>query len=918
MKIFRLLTFMLGMWALTLTLFSCHKEKGYRIAISQCSDDDWRHLLNEQIEREMMFHPEATVEIRSADDSSAKQIEDIRYFMDNGFDIIIAAPNEADSLTPVISEAYRKGIPVLLFDRDVNGDEYTAFQGADNHAIGVAAARYAQTLLPTGGKVIELQGLPGSTPAVERGKGFHQYIDSLGGEIEIVASVRADWNYDEAARAADSLLTLYPDVDLVYAHNDRMALGAADMAEKKGLDPYIIGVDAAPGIGMKAVKEGKIDATFIYPAEGQQLITTALAILNGQEYETNRLIPASPAVDKSNVDLLLRQIEETNNETGHMKELKEEVDSYWNQHNSQTSFLYALLAILVLVCILLFVVLRNFWQHRRHQAILQEKNKQLEEQRDLEKELNSQLAAATQSKLIFFTNVSHDLRTPLTLIADPVEQVAAAPNLTDQQKVLMRIADKNVKILRRLINQILDFRKFENDRLDLHLEEARPGEFAHEWTEAFRPLANKNHIDYRVEIDVKPDFSMAFDIDKLERIVFNLLSNAFKFTPVKGSIAFTMRLNGENLQITVADTGSGISADNLKHIFARFYQADKVRPQGSGIGLSLAKAFVEMHGGTITAESEVDKGTVFTVTIPVKHVDNVVSAASLSQSADAAKAVAGLLDDMEQDLPEEKEENDGKPMILIIDDNEDIRLMVKELLKDRYQVIGARDGREGIRLATRYVPDAIVCDVMMPGIDGMDTCAAIKKETSTSHIPVLMLTACALDEQKVEGYESGADGYMSKPFNSDVLRARIASLIENRRRIQEVMGGALGSAPVQQRDSESDTAKKDVENEFYNRFLTIVKEEMGNLDLSVDTLAEKMGMGRSQFYRKIKALTNLSPVEILRDIRLKTARDLLLTTDKTVSEIAYEVGFSTPAYFTKCYREVYSETPTALRERLKK
>lgn len=874
--------------------------------------------MNEQIEREIMFHPEAEVEILSAEDDNEKQIRDIRYFIDNDFDIIIAAPNEAEALTPIISEAYDRGIPVLIFDRSINGDRFTAFQGADNAAIGRQAARYASKMRPEGASVIELQGLRGSSPASERERGFHEVADSLGSSLAILASVPANWNYDDARIVADSLLTLYPDVDIIYAHNDRMALGASDVAAIKGLDPLIIGVDAAPNIGLQAVKDGRIDATFVYPTEGQHLVNTAMAILEGEPYDKEWIIPVSPAVDRNNIDLLLNQVKLINEETEQLQKLKGEVDSYWSQHNSQTALLYACIAILVLVCILLFLVLRNYWQNRRHHQELVSKNRELEEQRDLEKELNSQLAAATQSKLIFFTNVSHDLRTPLTLIAEPVEQVANSANLDDHQKVLMRIADKNVKILHRLINQILDFQKFENDKLEANLEEASPAILGREWAESFMPLARKKHIDYHIRIDVPEEFTMAFDVDKLERVIFNLFSNAFKFTPVKGSVIFKMHLDTsgtevERLQITVEDTGRGISAENLRNIFARFYQADKVRPEGSGIGLSLAKAFVEMHGGEIAVESKEEVGTTFVVTLPVKHVDNGVSDATLSQSRDTAKAIVSLLEVRESPLPEIPEEDNGKPLVLIIDDNEDIRVMVSELLKGEYRCIGASGGKEGIRMATRYVPDIVICDVMMPGIDGMETCAAIKNELSTSHIPVLLLTACALDEQRAEGYESGADGYLSKPFKSEVLLARISSLLTNRRRIREVMGISNSSA-VGEKDIPE---KKDVENEFYNKFVSIVKEEMGNMDLNVDTLAERMGMGRSQFYRKIKALTSLSPVELIRDLRLKRARNLLLTTDKSVSEIAYEVGFSTPAYFTKCYREVYSETPTALRDRLR-
>lgn len=890
----------------------CRKQGSYKIGVSQCSEDDWRLLMNEEIEREMMFHPEAVVEIRSADDSSQKQIDDIRYFIDNDFDIIIAAPNEADALTPVITQAYDDGIPVLVFDRSVHGRSYTAFQGADNAGIGAEAARYAHNLFPAGARVMELQGLPGSTPAAERSRGFRETADSLR-SLRIVASAPADWNYDAAVRTADSLFSLHPDVDLVYAHNDRMALGAAEAAERRGLNPKIIGIDAAPDIGMKAVAEGKIDATFLYPTEGQQLIKTALAILNGEEYDKEVLMPASPAVDRSNVNLLLHQNQELIDETEHLKELKGEMDDYWNKHNSQTALLYACIAILVLVCVLLFLVVRTFWQNRRHHEQLIEKNRQLEEQRDLEKDLNRRLADATQSKLMFFTNVSHDLRTPLTLISEPVEQLAGSAALSESEHLLMRIADKNVKILRRLINQILDFRKFEDGKLDLHLEEADPALLAREWTDSFRALAAKKHIDFGVDIDLPGDFTMAFDVEKMERVAFNLLSNAFKYTPVKGKVDFGMCLEGERLVMTVKDTGKGIAAESLKNIFEMFYRADKANPEGSGIGLSLAKAFVELHGGTICAESEEGRGTEFIVKLPLRHVENIASEETLLRSANSAKEVASLLEEVDGTLPETKEENGGKPVVLVIDDNEDIRLMVKEILKDAYTVVPARDGKEGVRLAARYVPDAVICDVMMPGMDGMETCAAIKEEVTTSHIPLLMLTACSMDEQRVEGYESGADGYMSKPFNRDVLRARLASLIANRKRVKEVLGAA---SPARETAHGEGSHAGDVDNEFYSRFLETVRREMDNPSMSVDSLAETMGMGRSQFYRKIKALTGLSPVELIRDLRLKKARELLLTTDKTVSEIAYDVGFSTPAYFTKCYREVYSETPTALRQRV--
>ena len=435
-------------------LSSCHEKKTYRIGVSQCSQDDWRAKMNDEINREIMFHPEATVEIRSADDRNEKQISDIRYFKDNGFDIIIAAPNEADAITPIIKEVYESGTPVIIFDRNINGDSYTAYLGVDNFGIGKSAAHYGRHLIGKGGKVIEIYGLAGSTPAKERHDGFIEGATEEG--ISVIASAYGNWNYDDAASVCDSMFTVCKDVDLIYAHNDRMAIAASEMAKKHGLDIKVIGIDAAPEIGIKAVADSVIDATFLYPTEGHRLIRTALAILNGQPYERVSTFPISSPVDLSNADILLLQNESLKEESAKIKVLKNQVDDFWNQHSAQTSLFYATIAIVVLLLGVLFLVLRTFWQRQRHQRQLMEQNRLLEEQRDAQKALNEQLHAATQSKLIFFTNVSHDLRTPLTLIAEPVEQLVKADNLTPQQHTLIKIAHKNVRILHRLINQILD------------------------------------------------------------------------------------------------------------------------------------------------------------------------------------------------------------------------------------------------------------------------------------------------------------------------------------------------------------------------------------------------------------------------------------------------------------------------------
>ena len=891
---------------------ACSDSHKYKIGVSQCSDDDWRSKMNDEIHREIMLHDDAIVEIRSANDNNQRQIDDIRYFADNDFDIIIVSPNEAVALTPTINKVYADGMPIIIFDRDIIGDSYTANIGVDDQGIGREAANYAFHMLGPAPEAIEICGRSGSTPAEKRHTGFAEEFGRKGGKL--LASVSGNWNKEDAMPIVDSLLRIYPQTNLIYAHNDRMAIGASEVAQRMGRgDIKIIGIDAAPNIGIKAVADSVIDATFLYPTEGHRLIQTALAILKGQPYQRDVQIPASSAVDLSNADILLLQNETLNEETRKMKLLKERIDDYWARHSSQTSLFYASIAILVLLFGVLFLLLRAFWQRKRHQLALMEQNKLLEEQRDMQRSLNEQLQEATKSKLMFYTNVSHDLRTPLTLIAEPVAQLSKAENLTPQQHTLIKLADKNVRILHRLINQILDFRKFENGKLELHLTEIDFGGTLKEWMESFHTLARKRDIKLSLNSPADPSVTGAFDVEKMERIFFNLMSNAFKYTPDNGAITVSYHVADNRLILSVADTGEGIAQRDLGNIFDRFYQVERVHPNGSGIGLSLVKAFVELHEGTITVESAINKGSVFTITLPLRHIDGAISTTDRHMANEDATAE---LDEIDTTI---KFDSD-RPLVLIIDDNRDIQQLVGALLSDRYNIITAPNGREGVRMASKYVPDLIICDVMMPVMDGMECCRRIKAEITTSHIPVLMLTACSMDEQRVQGYDSGADGYLAKPFSNDVLQSRCTSLITNRKRIKELWHTDLSSSPKSKLPettaSQKNAPRPDLDNEFYTRFITILQSEMSNPDLNVDWLASKMGLERSQFYRKIKSLTNYSPVELIKRLRLKHGHTLLTTTEKTISEIAYETGFSTPAYFTKCYRDTFGETPSEARSRL--
>lgn len=886
-------------------LMSCtQKHTRYRIGVSQCSDDEWRHKMNNEIVREALFYDGVEVEIRTAKDNNRNQIADIKYFIDKKVDLLIVAPNEAAAITPVVEKAYRQGIPVVVIDRKILSDKYTAFVGADNYEIGKDVGQYILNRLHGKGKVLEITGLEGSTPAMERHKGLTDVLKEEPG-IEITASVDGAWLQSVAGEKMDSVFQTNKNIDLVFAQNDRMAIGAYLSARQQQLEKEMlfVGIDALPGkeYGVEQIINGVLDATFIYPTGGDKVVQVAMDILEKRPYERDTKL-STALVDKTNARVMQLQTDHITEQDGKIERLNNQVNEYLSRYSAQTMFLYACLIILLLFAALLAIIVRAYWTKNQMNMELSRQKKKLEEQRDQLISLSKQLEEATHAKLVFFTNVSHDFRTPLTLVADPVEQLLEDKALTPRQQSLLKVVHKNVHILLRLVNQILDFRKYENDKLELVRANMNLRVQLQEWSHSFQTLALKKHIHFVLEVnDDRADYLMAVDAEKMERVYFNLLSNAFKFTPENGTITVTLSTltkeeGGRYARLVVADTGSGISVQHIRHIFDRFYQID-VNHAGSGIGLALAKAFVELHGGEITVDSVEGKGTVFTVDIPMTVVEE-PSADLVQEPRITQQTVVEELEDMET---EEQIPDENKECILIIDDNADVRDYVKSLLKEEYTVIEAPDGRAGLKKAMKYVPDAIICDVMMPVMDGLECCRKLKTELQTSHIPVMLLTACSLDEQRIQGFECGADSYISKPFNSKLLLVRLRNLMDNHKRLKQFFGDktTLSKEPV-----------SDVDKGFVDRFRELIEENLADSELSVEDLGSKMGLSRVQLYRKIKALTNYSPNELVRIARLKKAASLLASSEKTISEITYEVGFTSPSYFTKCYKDYFGESPT--------
>ena len=910
------------MLLLMLPLFlSCggSAKKQYVIGVSQCSEDVWREKLNEELRIAALYYNNVDLRIKSAYDDVKLQTEQINSFVDEGVDLLIVAPGQV-TISPAIDRAYEKGIPVIIFDRRTRSDKYTAYIGADNKEIGSSMAEYLAGALTSGGRILELSGLYSSSPAIERQQGFDSVVATRPG-LEIVAQAHADWTEQGAYRVMDSLLSQpHPQFDCLFAHNDRMAMGARRAAAKHGLDINSIqfcGIDAMPqkGGGMQLVADGTLFASFIYPTRGDEVIQLAMNILTNKKYKRENQL-SSALVSRDNARVLLMQNDETVRQQDHLSTLRSRVDQAASDFNTQRIYLLVLLVFVVLLIVACAFAIRAYVAKARI-------NSQLHDSMRKQKAMTEEMERMTQTQLQFFTNVSHELRTPLTLIAGPAEQLLEDGSIRGQHRSMLQMIQRNTRILIQLVGEILDFRKVQNNKATLRLNRFALSDELSTWAEDFRAAAARRKITIVVAASGSTDTSTAntdgsmiiADRDKIEHVYFNLMSNALKYTPEGGSITTTVEHAAQHFTITVSDTGKGIDPKELPHLFERFYQAQG-SIGGTGIGLSLVKAYVDMHHGTIEAQSEPGKGTSFVVTLPdtqpgydpandqkaAPRVEdkNLIDDNYVSVDIDANAAADRITN--AEDFDNER------PLVLIIDDNNGMRAYLRSILKDKYNVSEAADGKQGLEKACREIPKLIICDVMMPVMDGLEFTRQLKQNMATSHIPVILLTACSLSEQREEGYDTGADSYLTKPFSGSVLLSRVDNLLRNRTMLRSLFSGDKKEEAAEEQLSSRDQT-------FIGRLRDSIRQNMGDSDFTVERLGEELGLSRVQLYRKVKALTGQTPVDLLKKARLERARLLVVKTDKSISEIAYEVGFTAPSYFNKCFKDEFGVSPGVLRER---
>lgn len=714
------------------------------IAVSQSMAGEWDRSLYHELRREGAAHPEIEMTIDTCHGSADDQVDAIRQLIKRKPDVLIIQPIQVEKVQPVMSEAEASGIPVVLISEAPPTDNYTAATFTSNVEIGKRIVEYIGFAFLYPHKMLFILGPEWSDPTQQRLIGFHQAIDELNDAV-VVDSCYTDWTYQQGYHRIDSLLNLHPDIDVICCQNDPLALAAYDVCKKRNYKemPLITGVDGiiGPGKGIEAVSEGRLTATCINPTCGQEAFHLALQIMQGQKVP--RFTHVKPLlIVKANVQSHIIQENRLNRLTEQLDDINERFGVTFRRANVQLLFIW------IGISVFLLTVLFGVYSFNSYKARVR---------------MHKELEKSTQSKLDFFTNVSHSFRTPLTLIDDPIKTLLAEGGLSTRQEEMLSLVEKQTGKLQKLCQDVLNV------------------------------------------------------------LQSDLLKN-------------------------------GASLDQI------------------------ARKTVE---GTLTPES-----------IRNRHFGEAAPAEEKQQS----KKI---------DTVFTKASEMNSKTILIIDDNADVRHYLSMILeKKNYLVLTAPNGAEGLVVARNNIPDLIICDVMMPVMNGMDCCRELKSNTMTSHIPVLMLTAYALDDQRIMGYQAGADAYITKPFNTDVLCARIQNLIESRKHMD---------TRYDHKEQMERAELSEYDRKFVNSFHDYVVQHMTNVDLDVQQLSDAMNMSRVQLYRKCKSLTGKSPVEVIRNIRLKEATRLLKETQDTISEIAYEVGFSSPSYFAKCYKDEYNISPTEVR-----
>ena len=875
------------------------------------TNDDWRRSMNNSMKLQASMNPEIDLQIKDANYDVLTQIKQIDELIADSVDVLIVSPIQSKPITAVVKKAIKAGIPVLVVDRKTEGQQYTAYVGADNIEIGrnaakeIIASNYNDSI-----RIIEIKGLAGSSPAEERAIGFQQVLDQFK-KAQIVATIEGDWEKESIQNRLIQLLNDDIIVDYVFAHNDRMAVGAWEVARDLGMENEIsfIGVDGLAGTngGIQAVKDGVLKATVLYPTGGDEAIKLALKILSKESIPKNNIL-STTIINELNADIMFNQFEKINEQQAKMEEQLAAIKKQEELYYSQSNLLKITMALLAIILSLAIYSIYSIFAIRKKNRQLELTNNKITIQRNQIEKIAKEIKISNEAKLNFFTGLSHEFKTPITLILSSIESMSDFAKVKGS-KIMneVELIYNNSNRLLRLINQLLDFRKIEDRKFNIKASKTNLFDFSKIIYKDFEREAKKRNIDFRLNSNHE-SLNVFIDRNLMDKVYFNLLSNAFKFTPDNGKIGITIEDDerSNTVNICFMDSGIGIPKNEMDGVFQAFFKGSNNRKNSSGIGLHLSKEFVEMHKGTIQVKSL--HGTEFIITIykGQAHFDEteIIAEQDLVDTNIIDFTSEYLIDD--NYLIQAPSKNKEKYSVLIIEDNKDLSQFLKNKLQLEYDIY-LSDGIDAIEKAFETVPDIILCDINLPDKDGFEICEILKKDLRTSHIPTIILTALGNKESYIKGLQSGADLYLTKPFSYSILVQSIKSLLYNREKLRYYDTSNIHKI-------EELNSFGNIEQKFIHQLNSLINENLGNSDYSVENLAENLTISRVQLYRKVKAMMGISISDYIGNIRLEKAKIMLETSSLTVAEIAYANGFSSPNYFSTAFKNKYGTSPAAFRK----
>ena len=884
------------------------EPKKFRIGFSQCiSNDLWRKTMLEEMKRELSFHSNIDFIYREAGASSTKQIEQINELVSQHIDLLIVSPNEIIPLTPIIGKLYDQGLPVVVVDRTIKSTKYTAFVGASNFEVGQNAGKYAANLLVGKGNVLEVTGKPDESPVIDRHDGFMSVISKYHG-IKYLKEIFAILpNLDPL----DSIITSANKPDLIFALNDALAMDVYNKCKSHNLEKRIkiVGVDGLPieRMGMDMVAGKYIAATVLYPTGGQEAIITALKILENKPFnKENSLV--TTIIDSSNVRIMKLQSQKMISQQKEIEQRQLLINKQLKITQNQSAVIFLILLALGITILLGGILFYYLRENKKINKRLEKQNIEISEQRNQLVEMSQKAEDAHQAKLSFFTNISHEFRTPLTLILSPLEELLLNPKLNPTFRQTLQLVQKNVLRLYRLVNQLMDFRKIEFNKMQLHVSCNDMIEFTREIFTSYEVLAKNKNISFQFFTNEK-SLLVWFDMTMIDKVIFNILSNAFKFTKENGFIYVTIKKTDDNCIIKIEDNGIGMSPHSLQHAFEPFFQGEYENYKGTGLGLALSKELIELHKGNITVTSEKWKGTIFEISLPLTNehfAGNELLSSELTHTVIKEDAKIYITEHYDKNsIPPESisENNDKQFSILIIEDNDDLRDYLIELLNKQFDVMGAENANTALQLIFDHLPDLIVCDVVIPGKTGLEITRIIKEDVRTSHIPVILLTARNEEMNKIEGLKTGADAYITKPFHYGFLQETILSLLDNREKTRKHFSGEVLA------ELKSGVTKKS-DRKFVSTFSAIVENNIANDKFTIENICEDLNISRVQLYRKVKQLMDCSVNDYINNTRLQKAKYYLQHENLTIAEIAFKTGFSSATYFSTAFKTAFGKTPS--------